>query len=354
MDADADVLLAGPRGRRLCLELAMELDPLIRSAVFPLAYSLDPGAGTSRAVLLLATGEDDGVLPEPSLADLLTGLNSLDVTRTGADRIDGALGRAVNTSRPWQEPDGEDVLAALPEVKAAFAPLARHLMTSPSAQWWCQNRTTRQWTIDWRPADDQAPLPRDAAQTLSAWARGTRAEEARAEKDRPRDPTANWSGTWWSFPQGTLQTVARIPLGLDLIEDSFGEEAATVIPVRGAGQTYEIRSGSDWVSLCRDYPMMVTASRRHDWFHCTGRNGAWVIPDWEKVSERWDAVHVSALAYLSSANRALTVDGDTCTVLAGWNPDTTIWLTDAAREWEGPRQYWRRPGFGETWTRTLD
>jgi hypothetical protein len=77
-----------------------------------------------------------------------------------------------------------------------------------------------------------------------------------------------------------------------------------------------------------------------------------VIPDWEKVAEQWDAVHLTTMAYLTSTNRALHVDDGTSTVISGWNPDTTIWLTDAAREWEGSRQHWQRPTNQETWTRT--
>ncbi|MGG5754165.1 hypothetical protein ACQ3I4_16385 [Zafaria sp. Z1313] len=352
MVADADALLVGPRGRRLCLEMAMDLSTEVRSAAFWLAHDLDPGKGTSRALLTATFGEVAAPPPTPSMPDLLTALASLDVTLSGADVIDRALARAVDTSRPWQEPDGEDVLAALPEVRRALLSVAQHVITSPSTQWWSQGRQVEQWSIDWRSADDPAPLPREPSQALAEWARGTRAEEIRAEKERPRDPHANWSGTWWSFPPGTMQSVGRIPLGLNLIEDSFGWENATVIPVRGTGRTYEVRTGADWVALCREYPLGVTASRRHDWFRCTGHDGRWVIPDWEKVAEGWDAVHLTVLAYLSSANRALHVDTGTSTVIAGWNPDTTIWLTDAAREWDIPRQEWQRSADQETWKNT--
>jgi hypothetical protein len=353
MEMGADVLLAGPRGRRLCLQLVTELDPSIRSMVFRLAHDLDPGRGTSRVLLTATSSDDSDAPPRPTLKDLISALASLEVTQVGPEAVNRALAEAVDTSRPWQEPDGEDALAALPEVTAALAPLARHVMTSPSTRWWSHGRQLEQWAIDWRSADDPAPLPRAPSQTLTAWASDARAEEVRANKERPRDPHAPWSGTWWSFPQGTLHTVGRIPLGLNLIEDSFGEEHATVIPVRGTGRTYEIRTGDDWVSLCDEYPLEVTASRRHDWFRCTGHDGMWVIPDWEKIAQRWDAVHLTTLAYLSSANRALQVDGDTFTVIAGWNPDTTIWLTDTARQWEGPRQHWQRPTYQETWTQTL-
>ncbi len=350
MDLGAGVLLVGPRGRRLCLQLVTELDPSIRSIVFWLAHDLDPGKGTSRVLITATSGEDTDPSPRPTLDDLLTALASLEVERAGSEAIDRALAEAVGTSRPWQEPDGEDVLAALPAVTVALAPLAHHVVTSSCTQWWSHGRQLGQWAIDWRSPEDPAPLPREPAQALSAWAQGARVEEARANKERPGNPHAAWSGTWWSFPQGTLHTVGRIPLGLNLIEDSFGEEQATVIPVRGTGRTYEIRTGDDWLALCREHPLEVTASRRHDWFRCTGTDGTWVIPDWEKIAERWDAVHLTTGAYLSGANRALHVDGDTFTVLAGWNPDTTIWLTDVAREWEGPRQHWQRSTYQEAWT----
>jgi hypothetical protein len=254
MDMGADVLLAGPRGRRLCLHLVTELDTSIRSAVFWLAHDLDPGKGTSRTLLVATSGDHADLPPRATLTDLLTGLVSLEVAQVRPEVIDRALAEAVNTSRPWQEPDGEDVLAALPEVTAALAPIAQLVMTASSTQWWSHDRQFEQWAIDWRSPDDPAPLPRTPSHALTAWARGARAEEVRAATERPRDAHAHWSGTWWSFPQGTLHTVRRIPLGLNLIEDSFGEEHATVIPVRGTGRTYEIRSGEDWVSLCREHP----------------------------------------------------------------------------------------------------
>jgi hypothetical protein len=328
----------------------MELSPEIRSAVFWLAYDLDPGKGTSRVLLPATSEEVSDPPPRPSLTALIAALTSFDRTWVEADVIDRVLAQAVDTSRPWQEPDGEDVLVALPEVRAALAPIAQHVTTAPSTQWWSQDRQVEQWGIDWRSADDPAPLSRDPG-ALSAWARATRAEEVRAEKESSQDPHANYSGTWWSFPRGTTQSVGRIPLSLNLIEDSLGWEHATVIPVRGAGRTYEIRTADDWVSLCREHPLEVTASRRHDWFRCTGHDGRWVIPDWEKIAQRWDAVHLTVLAYLGSANRALQVDAGTSTVIAGWNPDTTIWLTDVAREWDGPRQHWQRSTHQETWAR---
>ena len=64
----------------------------------------------------------------------------------------------------------------------------------------------------------------------------------------------------------------------------------------------------------------------------------------------WDAAHLSVLGYLNGATRPLTVDAETATVIAGWAPDSTIWLTDVAHESGGPRQAWHRASHGDPWT----
>lgn len=154
-------------------------------------------------------------------------------------------------------------------------------------------------------------------------------------------------------PHGLVRTVGQVPAALSFVEDSLGWEHATTVPVRGTGRTLEIRTADDWKSLCRLFPLEVTASRRHDWFRATGRQGRWVSPDWERVSGEWDAAHLTVLGYLTGATRALHVDAETATVIAGWAPDSTIWLTDVARESEGPRQTWRRSPTGGPWTLEL-
>ncbi|WP_159698359.1 hypothetical protein [Arthrobacter sp. 18067] len=339
-----DSLLQGPRGRRLCLELAMEMDQDIRIAVFQLGYNLDPGAGRSRVLLTMnPSGEVPPPPPEPTVDELAALFTSLDLRNINSQLVQHALQRSVDTARYWQEPDGEDVLAATEEITESLAHVAEGLVDSPSTQWWNQKAQPGQWAIDWRSADDPTPLPRIPQHTLAEWGRKERAEEIRAVKERPQDPHANFSGEWWSIPHGLIHTVARIPEGLSLVEDSLGWEEATVIPVAGTGRILEITSAEDWSELCRAFPLEVTASRRHDWFRTTGRQGRWVIPDWEKAASTWDAVHLTVDGYLSAAGRALPVGKDTATVIAGWDPGSTIWLTGVARETETPRQFWLRP-----------
>ncbi|MEO3939837.1 hypothetical protein V3C41_01995 [Paenarthrobacter nicotinovorans] len=343
-------LLQGPRGRRLCLELAMEMDQDIRIAVFHLGYNLDPGAGTSRKLLTMnPSGEAPPPPPEPTVDELAGLITSLDLRNVTIKLIHHALQRAVDTAKYWQEPDGEDVLAATEEITESLAHIAKSLKGKPATQWWDQKALPGQWAIDWRAEADPAPLPRNPQHTLAEWGRKERAEEIRAAKERPQDPHANFSGEWWSIPHGLIHTVARIPDGLSLVEDSLGWEEATVIPVAGTGRILEIATEEDWIKLCRTFPLEVTASRRHDWFRTTGRHGRWVIPDWERAAKEWDAVHLTVACYLSTAGRALETTEDTASVIAGWDPGSTIWLTDVARETEGPRQLWLRPHNEELW-----
>lgn len=350
MNVDGGLLLAGPRGRRFCLELAMELGAELRDLVFRFVLRTDVDAG--RAALLVLTEDEEGPVPPSSAVstkDITDALAVIDLGQVDADVTLKALQTAVFTAMYWQEPDGGDHLARFPEVRAALLPLAEQILAHPSVQWFWRTRQPEQWAIDWRPADDPAPLPKEPEVTLGKWARNERAEELRAATERPRDPHANYSGSWWSIPLGLIRTVGRIPEGLSLVEDYPGFDEATVIPVRGVGTVLEINGPEDWVRLCRKHPLDVTASRRHDWFRVTGRDGRWVIPDWEQVAREWDAIHLTVLGYLSSATQAFPVDTERSTVLGGWDPDSTIWLTDVAREWIEPPQTWHRSMQNGRW-----
>jgi hypothetical protein len=87
--------------------------------------------------------------------------------------------------------------------------------------------------------------------------------------------------------------------------------------------------------------MDVSNCRRHDWRRATGRDGCWLIPDFAAVAQDYDAVHVSIAGYLVTAGRALPVGG-AWTVLAGWDPDQTYWLTDILTL-AGPATNWVNP-----------
>lgn len=84
------------------------------------------------------------------------------------------------------------------------------------------------------------------------------------------------------------------------------------------------------------------------------------------MARDWDAVHLTTLAYLETAGRVLAVPGDGAaagaagepiTLLGGWNPGATLWLTDEVRVAGEPSQRWahrdRDDGY-RAWTRVPD
>ncbi len=349
-------LLAGPRGRRLCLELVVELDPDVRAAVHRLSW----GSG---GVLLRSgdAGPETPREPETGLDDLVAGIARIDPEGIASDAIDRALARSVDTAMYWQEPYGEDVLAAFPEVRAALGPVAVRVADDRGSSWWTRPRRPEQWSIEWHGAPLPAPEVDDPSVVLEGWRAHTLADEERAGRERPSDPAASWSGEWWSSPFGTLMT-ARIlmttgvlddgvPAGLRLVEDSLGYQEATAVPVGGVGRTLEIRGVADWAELCRRFPLEVTASRRHDWYRTTGRHGRWVIPDWREAAREWDAVHLTTAGYLSAATVAIPVDSERASVIAGWGPDTTVWLGGPLRRWAAEAVEWRFDRDRDDWVR---
>lgn len=345
-DDVADALLAGPRRRRLCLEYARELDPAMGEVLFWLAHRADQHPGT---MMSFGSSGNAPVEPDYSRADLVDRLSAFPSVPLDTHAFRAALRMSVDTAMYWQEPDGTDIVASWPEVISALRPVAESIAASAIAQRWDAPRSAEQWAVDWRIPSDASPLPSDTAAILQRWDDETRADELRAQRERPVDPRARWSGTWWSVPTNLLSTRGRVADALELVEDAFNWEDATIVPVRGAGRTLEIRSPDDWASLCRTYPVEVTASRRHDWYRVTGRDGRWLIPDWLGLSEEWDAVHLSTMAYLRSATALIEIDSEYASVIGGWAPDSTFWLTDAAREWEEPRQHWTRPQSNDEW-----
>lgn len=349
----ADALLSGPRGRRMCAEYVARTDDAVRSALFWLGRELDPQAGFRFAAgdaSHRSHREDDPTFTGDELAALINAADRSAPIR--ADIVRESLQASVDLARYWQEPDGEDAVAALPAVRSALRRVAERLLATVTPEPTATSHTA-QWAVDWHPLSDTAPLEYASAAALAKWTRTQREDEARAARERPADPRANISGIWWSVPQGLLTTRGSILDALELVEDFPGWAVATVVPVRGVGETLEIESARDWADLCREYPMDVTASRRHDWFRVTGREKKWLIPDWQRVSERWDAVHLTTLGYLSAATQLIDIDVEHASVIGGWAPDSTVWLTDVARESDDGREQWSRSRNGWRWTRDV-
>lgn len=351
----SELLTIGPRGRRLCLELACTWDEPLVQAVFDRGYELDPGKGTSVKRLMAfppgtsqveidAARAAEEARPVPTVGDVARLLEQVDLPGAGPSSVSlgRALAESVASAMYWQPPAGEDVLAGKPELDAGLVRIATWLAPHVP-DWWRAPMAPEQWTIGWWGHD-----PREATQSVTRSREETVADEERAAAQRrenrveypeegwsptpglrPSDIDAPISGTWWSFPDGVFSTraVDGVPVGLDLTEDA-DVDGVSVAPVQApeSPRVLEIDTPHDWVDLCRVHPLDVTASRRHDWYRVTGRDGDWVIPDWAAVAEDYDAVHLTTAAYLAGATRALEVDQRLATMIAGWGPDATVWL----------------------------
>jgi hypothetical protein len=276
---------------------------------------------------------------------------------TDAAALLAALADAVSWATYWQEPDAWDRQLATPAARDALSPVAAAVAAAPAAAWWWTPAALDdQHYVEWiDPRHDHSPSLTGAPAKLAAWRRDTLADEDRAA-ERPADPRAPWSGHWWSTPAlSGLPATTRAAAGLGavalaLTEDAMGWHEARVWPVqaRPGARVYEITGPAAWTELVRRYPLEVTRSRRHDWFRATGRAGRWLIPDYAAVAADWDAVHLTVAGYLSTAGAAGPVDRKVATVLAGWNPDQTWWLTDALTL-GGPAAYWVNPEGDGPW-----
>jgi len=331
-------LLAGPRGRRLCWTLAGVYGPQGLKAGVPGWREVMFGTGPASPDQLAA-----------ELRDVVAGryLDAI-ATLTDESALLGPLTAAVNSAMYWQEPDDVDAVLADDAVSASLAPVAAAVTAAPASRWWASpvDRNRQVYVHFLLAGDRQAdgrPALRGAATRLASWRANTASEELVAAAERPADPSAGYSGRWWSAPNMSGLVVTTRPLSglgavrLWLVEDNLGWSGArcwSAVP-RPAARVYEIRGPGDWESLVTRYPLDVTRSRRHDWWRATGWAGRWLIPDFAGVAADYDAVHLTVGGYLTTAGRALAV-GDDRTMLAGWDPDATYWLADVLAGVGGP------------------
>ena len=362
-------LLSGPRGRRLCWAL------------------LDAGhcRGWDRIWNGAMTGDLSGLTDEVAGCVAQTDLGS--IAATAGDRpLLEALGESVARAMYWQEPDQVDRALTNLAVREALLPIARAVAVAPAAQWWpAPVAADRQQYVEWLGWPDDPPALTGAGATLAAW-RSATLEDERSAGGRPADPSAPYTGNWWSAPlpsrlPATTSAIPGIgPLGLVVVEDGLGWREARCHPVAlrdgGTARIYEVTGPDRWAELVGRYPLDVSKSRRHDWWKVTGWTGAWVIPDFAAVAADYDAIHVSVLGYLVTAGRAFPVRGTAGgrapvgrppgggalaateggagqvaaageapagdgprTVLAGWDPGQTYWLTDILTA-SGPPVRW--------------
>lgn len=263
-----------------------------------------------------------------------------------------ALGYAVDFAAYWQAPlDADDT--DVPDEQ--LRPWAERALRGPDIDWWrAPAALDDQWHVDLLHGDERAATPRltGAADALATWLAN---ELDEGPQWQPADGV-EVSGVWWSAPivaHGPVSTTRAVPgrgpLGLWFVEDEMGWDRARAWPLRARREprVFEVHGPDDWAQLARDYPLDVTDSRSPDWRRATGRVGKWVIPNWPAVAAEFDAVHVSTWGWLTTAGRPVPVNG-AASLLAGWSPDQTYWLTDCLTITGDPVEYvraaegWRR------------
>ncbi|HEX7080564.1 MAG TPA: hypothetical protein VF329_06085 [Gammaproteobacteria bacterium] len=308
--------------------VACRCSDAVRPALFEAARN--PGDGSALGALVRALSEiDPGRVSELSILEVYE-----------------ALADSVAWARYWQEPIEEDRLLASPALDAVLEPIGERILGHEAAADWEDDLVgSRQRYVQW----SRSPPPRlvGARRSLAKWHSDVLEEEARALRERPADPLANFSGTWWSAPPRALLSTSP---GYDwlgatdliLTEDEPGWERATIWPMEPTGpvRVFEIATAADWVRLVEAAPVDVSRSRLHDWYRAAGRVGDWFIPDWLQLSDRYDGIHLKVTGYLETAGRFLPV-GSGGTLLAGWNPGATYWLTDCLAV-AGPPSRWER------------
>ncbi len=281
----ATVLLNGPRGRRLSLAL------------------IDPARLPHWRPLLRQDHQED----VPSLAaELEAAVSTTDLTAISSttDELSllGALSRSVGAAMYWQEPDDDDRILSHPETFELLEPIAQSVADSSAARWWSTgvDINGQQYVERINGSGGDPPSLSGAGVQLDRWRLATD-EDEEWSKIRPEDPSASWSGHWWSvpIPSRLVCTTRGLPgLGavkLVLAEDASGWTEARCWPLRPnePTRTLDIRTPEDWVGLVARYPLDVSRSRRHDWWRATGTASAWLIPDWVAVASDYDAVHLT-------------------------------------------------------------
>jgi hypothetical protein len=322
-------LLRGPRGRRTCWAVVERLSP---AASFDLTF-----AARRKGAIETAVERIRKVIREADLSQIASSSDEVDLLNLVADSVDSA--------RYWQHPDEIDRVLADVDVSVELRPVAEAIGSAPASAWWSSTLTlTDQVLVDLHPLDRSPPPLKGARDILHNWKQGELPDEA-------------MGSSWWSPPIEPFlaETSRRLPnLGavtLLLLEDSCGDAFGDCWRVRCQQQprVYEIRGANEWTELVDRYALEVTWGREHAWRMATGLDARWFLPDWSRVADDFDVVHLSLSGYLSTSGRAFTLEEGKATFLAGWDPDKSFWLNDVLElvgrpvKWERhkPSREWR-------------
>ena len=321
-------------GRRLIM------DPLHRGR-----RSATKAATAHRAALACVKPEDARDAVRRIMHDL-DGRRRVDVRDPMA--VLAALRHVIGGFGFWGDERDYDrlLVAAADDLRA----VADALVASPATEWWWDDVLRDDQRFAAQATDDGTGPPRgdQVSELVKRAAKKLRTEEsdARARHLSPNDVPPDASGHWWSIPIPgfwTSRAVAPVPALHLVCAEETGDERVVVWALRIAAgaRVLEIRAPADWARLVESAPVDVTMSRLGDWRSWTGHEGPFYLPDWRVVAEDFDGIHVTVGGYLATRGVAVPV-ADGYSVLAGWDPDASLWLRDVIETveqvggWDGP------------------
>lgn len=325
----ARMILSGPRGRRLCLEALQAGTPDLSFFRYRVpGRAVDFGTPRLMDTSFIATVTDMFLGEWAETTDQWLALRP--------------FARSTESARYWMKPELADQWMAARSFARELMPIARALAGAPGNAWWFEPMGTQtQHYLE--PTEGGKMVPPEYGYQvveLARWRESVRQAEVNPLREGERRLVI-CEGNWVSTPVRYLGlTTTRLlgdgygvsagcPRGMLVDAESVAEDARLwpVCPRDGA-RIYEIAERKDWAALVTRYPLDVTTSRDYEWSTATGLTSRWLIPDWEAVARDFDAVHLQAAAYLSGAGTVLDIPGGR-TIMAGFDPDSTFWLTDS-------------------------
>ena len=217
---------------------------------------------------------------------------------------------------------------ALAPVLSSLAPrlrgVAEELMNAPAVASW------------WQPLDRSQQI----------WVHGPGSSPTERSLEAHFKPLHPWA----SKPAGGFWTsTALLPLPsmwvLNHEHSNVPKRSVWRLPLQESTKVWEIDGTRSWIELCRQYPDDTTQTYRDQWREWGLSQDRVVTPNWERVAEDWDGVHLSMGGLLTTEGVLLDV-GDGGTMLEGWGCEGTLWLRwtfdppERLPDWpEGPDWY---------------
>lgn len=200
----------------------------------------------------------------------------------------------------------------------ALMPLARHLSERPGLAWWTESVSVHQQFAYLRKGVPGAHTTAKALELANI-----------ADLD---------GSTWWVAPAGALVSSRGPVFGFPCViaaapDDHWMKDPCDslwALKVSTEARIFEIQTKDDWSRLVGTYPREGKDFLTFDWGLPPNPETRLLLPDWRRVAQDWDGVHLSFAGYLAATYEPIPINEEHYTVLAGWHPDATSWLTSKA------------------------